>query len=250
MRRGRTVQSLMTRDVVSAGPETTAREAVNLMRERLIGSLPVMDGERLVGIATATDVFDALAQERALRMSQAERQLLRAPTSSKRLGGSPVARRRATERARQSSRPSSNRTKREPLAAEVSKASKPTLGRTVAPLVPAHIRAFGVEVDDDTRHYIRRKLGMKLGKFAMAIERVSVRLRDVNGPRGGVDRQCQVKVVVSGLPSVVVEAQDAVLEAAIDEAIAAAARGVRRSLQRRRMKPIKRVRGGQPTGAR
>jgi len=55
MRRGRTVRSLMTRTVVSANAETTVREAADLMRERLIGSLPVMQGDRLVGLVTATD---------------------------------------------------------------------------------------------------------------------------------------------------------------------------------------------------
>lgn len=245
MRRGRTVRSLMTRTVVSANPETTVREAADLMRERLIGSLPVMEGNRLVGLVTATDVFDAVAEELAPRLSQAERQLLRAPTSSRKLGGSPVARQRSAELSRPSPLQSPNRTKREPLAADLPRAGKKTLGRTEAPLVPAHIRAFGVEVDDDTREYIRRKLGMKLGKFAMAIERVSVRVRDVNGPRGGADHECQVKVVLSGLPSVMAQAQDAALSAAIEQAIAAAARGVRRSVQRRRMRPLKRVRGGE-----
>ena len=243
MRRGRTVRSLMTRTVVSANPETTVREAADLMRERLIGSLPVMQGDRLVGLVTATDVFDAIAEELAPRLSQAERQLLRAPASSRKLGGSPVARQRSAARSRTSPRASPNQTKREPLAADVPRAIRKTLGRTEAPLVPAHIRAFGVDVDDDTRDYIRRKLGMKLGKFAMAIERVSVRVRDVNGPRGGVDHDCQVKVVLSGLASVMAQAQNVALAAAIDQAIAAAAGSVKRSVQRRRMKPLKRARG-------
>lgn len=41
---------------------------------------------------------------------------------------------------------------------------------------------------------IRRRLGMKLGKLAWSIERVTVRARDGNGPRGGVDQECTVKV--------------------------------------------------------
>ena len=52
---------------------------------------------------------------------------------------------------------------------------------------------------------------MKLGKFATSIERVSVRVTDTNGPRGGVDQVCNVKVVLSGLPSVVVERRNAAL---------------------------------------
>jgi hypothetical protein len=48
-----------------------------------------------------------------------------------------------------------------------------------------------------------------------------------------------VKVVLSGAPSVVFESRDASLRTAIDAALAGAERGVRSSLKRRRMKPMK-----------
>ena len=80
---------------------------------------------------------------------------------------------------------------------------------------------------------------MKLGKFASSVERVSVRVEDLNGPRGGVDPPCRHKVVRSGLPSVVFVSRGASLEAAVDGALAGVERAVRRSLQRRRMTPIK-----------
>jgi hypothetical protein len=51
---------------------------------------------------------------------------------------------------------------------------------------------------------------------------------------------CTVKVVLSGLPSVVIERRDAALQAAIDMALRAAERAVRRSVGRRRMKPLRR----------
>jgi hypothetical protein len=79
---------------------------------------------------------------------------------------------------------------------------------------------------------------MKLGKFAWSIERVTVRGRDVNGPRGGVDQECTVKVVLSGLPSVVVKRRHTMLQIAIDEALRAVEQAVRRSVGRRRMKPL------------
>jgi ribosome-associated translation inhibitor RaiA len=114
-------------------------------------------------------------------------------------------------------------------------------GRPGAQLVPAYVRVVGVELGPNDRAYIRRKLGMKLGRFATSIERVSVRVEDVNGPRGGVDQVCRTKVVLRGLPSVVFEGRDASLDAAIDCALAGTERSVRRTLQRRRMKPIRKV---------
>jgi acetoin utilization protein AcuB len=61
-RRGHTVRDLMTKKVATADPDMTLRQAANLMRGRLIGSLPVLEGDRLVGIVTATDVLDALGR--------------------------------------------------------------------------------------------------------------------------------------------------------------------------------------------
>ena len=55
-------------------------------------------------------------------------------------------------------------------------------------MIPAHIRALGANLSKDTRTEIRNKLNRKLGKFAKAIERVSVRVKDINGPRGGIDQ--------------------------------------------------------------
>lgn len=111
--------------------------------------------------------------------------------------------------------------------------------RTRESLANAHIRAFGIFVNQNTRTSIRRKLDRKFRKFAGSIERVSVRLKDVNGPRGGVDHVCRIKVVLSNLPSVVYEKQDASLDIAVGGALAGAERAVRRTLQRRRSKPIR-----------
>lgn len=134
--------------------------------------------------------------------------------------------------------------KRAPFADRLPIALKRAGGRTDAAQVPASIRVFGVELDQDDQAYIRRGLGVKLGKYATSIERVSVRVRDVNGPRGGVDQVCHIKVVLSGLPSVVFQSQAISLKAAINGALIGVERAVRRSVQRRRMKPIRTGSGG------
>jgi hypothetical protein len=101
-----------------------------------------------------------------------------------------------------------------------------------------------VRLDDDDRAYIRRRLGEKLGKHQNAIERVTVRVRDINGPRGGVDLLCRIKVVLSGLPSVVVDRRAASLRAVLTAALTGVERAVRRTVQRRRRRPIKKAARG------
>ena len=127
---------------------------------------------------------------------------------------------------------------RSALPASLPRPVKLTRNRTHAVPPPAHVRVLGGQIEDDDREQIGRKLGMKLGKFAASIERITVRLSDANGPKGGRDQVCQIKVVISGLPSVVVEERDAAFQQAVDRAISSAALAVRRSLQRRRLKPL------------
>lgn len=97
---------------------------------------------------------------------------------------------------------------------------------------PLAIRTFGVDIDDRLRARVRDKLGRSLGKFARHVERVSVRFRDVNGPRGGVDQLCRIKVVLAGLPSIVAEENASTARGAFDRAAPVAERAVRRTVDR------------------
>jgi acetoin utilization protein AcuB len=54
-----TVRDVMTWGVVTVRPEAQIREAARIMRERKVGALPVVDGERVVGMLTETDVLRA-----------------------------------------------------------------------------------------------------------------------------------------------------------------------------------------------
>jgi acetoin utilization protein AcuB len=53
------VNTVMTRDVITVTPDTLLEEAAVLMRDNSIGALPVIQDEKVVGIITETNIFDA-----------------------------------------------------------------------------------------------------------------------------------------------------------------------------------------------
>lgn len=281
VRRGRTVRDLMTPQVAVATPETTLRQAANLMRGRLIGSLPVVDGDRVVGIVTATDVLDELGRGSTRPEVRAQRQAMRMPPASARAARREGPRKREPQAAKRAKKggkspeepgapgsteaesvPESGITgritpelgrkrlrrpdsrQRAPLPARVARAAKRKAGRTGAAQTPAYVLSVGSVLDAADKDYLRRKLGRKLGKFAPFIERTSARVEDVNGPRGGVDKRCRIKIVLSGLPSIVVEERHHSLQAALDGALARAERAVRKTTERRSTKPLKQGKSG------
>ena len=54
------IARVMTRDPISVAPDSPIREAVALMMDRKMGCLPVVEGGRLVGILTRSDLLNVL----------------------------------------------------------------------------------------------------------------------------------------------------------------------------------------------
>ncbi|MDR1322202.1 MAG: CBS and ACT domain-containing protein [Gracilibacteraceae bacterium] len=54
-----TVASVATKKVVVCPPHTLLEDAASIMRRQKIGALPVVDGEKLLGIITENDLLDA-----------------------------------------------------------------------------------------------------------------------------------------------------------------------------------------------
>ncbi|MBA7700615.1 Inosine-5'-monophosphate dehydrogenase [subsurface metagenome] len=52
-----TVAEIMERDVVTVTPDTSVESAVALAQEKRVGSLPVVEDDRVVGIVTTNDFF-------------------------------------------------------------------------------------------------------------------------------------------------------------------------------------------------
>jgi acetoin utilization protein AcuB len=53
------VTAAMSQNIFTISPKQTAQDAARLMLEHKIGGLPVMEGDRIVGILTASDLLKA-----------------------------------------------------------------------------------------------------------------------------------------------------------------------------------------------
>ncbi len=84
--------------------------------------------------------------------------------------------------------------------------------------------------------YIERRLGFVLSSRDEHIQRVLVRLSDINGPRGGADKCCHIQVILSHVPDVIIKDTETDLYVAIDRAADRAGRTVGRRLARQRIK--------------
>src|SRR5262245_12625330 len=60
------VRAVMTKTVVTIGPDDTVSQAAQIMLNRTIGALPVLDGEHLIGIVTESDVLRAFVRTEEL----------------------------------------------------------------------------------------------------------------------------------------------------------------------------------------
>jgi len=82
--------------------------------------------------------------------------------------------------------------------------------------------------------HARRRLGFGLTRHADRIARVTMRLGDENGPRGGPDKFCRLQVTLVDAPQVVIRDCGPDLYAVIDRASDRAGRAVAKQLERNR----------------
>jgi CBS-domain-containing membrane protein len=64
---GRKVHDIMTRDVATIGESASINEVVEVMERRNVKRVPVVSGDRLVGIITRSDLLRALAKACAVK---------------------------------------------------------------------------------------------------------------------------------------------------------------------------------------
>ncbi len=76
----------------------------------------------------------------------------------------------------------------------------------------------------DLRDLTERRVRFVLRRLGWLVPRAEVQMSDVNGPRGGVDKRCQVELRTDGAGTVVITSVATDWRTALDNALARAAR--------------------------
>jgi len=96
------------------------------------------------------------------------------------------------------------------------------------------ISAKNFKVSEPIREHVDRRLLFALDRFQEEIERIDVTLADLNGPKGGMDKQCRMVAKLRWDATLVIEDQDMDFYAVIDRAADRLGHAVQRTIDRRR----------------
>lgn len=95
------------------------------------------------------------------------------------------------------------------------------------------IRRQGIEVNEDAKSRLLRRLDFALGRLGRHVSRVWVHLADENGLRGGIGQRCRILVRLSHLPDILVEDHDSDLNVLIDRTVNRAGLAARKEISKR-----------------
>ncbi|TWU20278.1 hypothetical protein Pla52o_47960 [Novipirellula galeiformis] len=101
-----------------------------------------------------------------------------------------------------------------------------------------------IVIGNSLRNHIEERLNQSFQRLERWVQKVSICLDDINGPRGGVCKQCRVVVTLNGVESVVVTETGDSVGASLSQAIRRAGYALKRrvkSKQHRRTKQVKRL---------
>lgn len=94
------------------------------------------------------------------------------------------------------------------------------------------LRAKGVDLDGAVKDFVRVSLHSALGRFSEHVEAVDVFISDVNGPKGGIDKQVLARVRLATGQVVATETTGEDFYAALSSSAKTTKRAVRRSLKK------------------
>ncbi len=127
----------------------------------------------------------------------------------------------------------SHRRGRGSFARVMPRAKKRSTGATHVTATPLRIRVAGAALDPAEKEKVRERLGRRLWRFGGDITQAHVRFTDINGPRGGHDTVCRIKLSVAGMDHLVVEARDVDALSSLRRASLAARNAIVRAMERR-----------------
>lgn len=114
------------------------------------------------------------------------------------------------------------------------------MNATTAVKVPIAIRSdkkLTAAFEKRVRTQLSRRIGPTSG-----VQRATVRFEDINGPKGGVDTVCRIKLVLTGRPSVLVAKRGTSEPLAFAEAVQSVGTSLMRDTKKQKMQATRATR--------
>jgi len=96
------------------------------------------------------------------------------------------------------------------------------------------VRFHGVETSESLREHAVRRIHLHLSRFGSDLTGVVIRIGDVNGPKGGLDKRCRVTVRGPRVGSATLDEYSGDIWSAVDLALERVAQNVGRTLEKAR----------------
>ena len=94
--------------------------------------------------------------------------------------------------------------------------------------IQIHARDF--EMNQALREHILRRCRFVLSRLRDSVRRIEIHLADENGPKGGVDKRCLVRIKSDSFSEIVIKDMESDLYVAVDRALSRAKRSLLRRM--------------------
>jgi ribosome-associated translation inhibitor RaiA len=94
------------------------------------------------------------------------------------------------------------------------------------------VRFHGLEPSASLRDHAERRIRTQLGRFGRELVTVVVRVGDINGPKGGLDKRCRISVRGPRIGSATIEEFSGDTYSAVDRAVERVSDSISRMLER------------------
>lgn len=93
-----------------------------------------------------------------------------------------------------------------------------------------------VSINEGLEEYVQRRMDFALATRYPQTHQIDVTLSDINGPRGGEDKRCKVRIMIAGQRDIVIDDVQDNWQIAIDRAASRANKTLTRRLAKSRSK--------------
>ncbi len=99
-----------------------------------------------------------------------------------------------------------------------------------------HLNAKKVDLPEQIQAYIKQRAVYAFSRTQHIVSTVHVTVTDINGPRGGKDKQCKIVVRTDNFPDIVIAETQAELLPCINRALARSNQNLLQRLKRKRLR--------------